>query len=228
MKITQREKDIWRAALTLSHNLCVQHSNRLNADDESLGAVEAAGVCAQRILQWLKPTDDQLTEMFNEAGVTDQDPMETPKTIEITMTDAEALELRTNLLARIDKLWEHMKQMVRICDKLGRATPDPALQLMQTEFTGDKVWLQHGDLLGIYLRLSSRMYQALACSESLQSGLVNHLEAARSSVHAAWVVVESLAQQQLEQGSSPLPAEPAMQDAKQEVVAPPSPQQQGD
>lgn len=67
--ITQRDRAIWRAALTLAHNLCVQDSNRINDDDGSLEVVHALSDEAKRIRGWLEPSDDSLAAMFEEAGV---------------------------------------------------------------------------------------------------------------------------------------------------------------
>lgn len=64
-----RDKAVWRAALTLAHNLCVQSSDRLNDDDGPLEVVDALTGEAKRIRGWLEPTDEQLIEMFTEAGV---------------------------------------------------------------------------------------------------------------------------------------------------------------
>lgn len=67
--LSDRDRAIWRAALTLAHNMCVQTSNRVNDDDGSLEVVHALSDEAKRIKGWLEPTDDQLLEMFAEAGV---------------------------------------------------------------------------------------------------------------------------------------------------------------
>lgn len=66
---SERDKAIWRAALTLAHNMCVQTSNRINDDDGSLEVVHALSDEAKRIRGWMEPTDEQLVEMFTEAGV---------------------------------------------------------------------------------------------------------------------------------------------------------------
>lgn len=68
-KITQRERDIWRAAITLANNICARRSDDCNADDGPLDRVHEAADCAGAIRSWIEPTDDQLAEMFNEAGV---------------------------------------------------------------------------------------------------------------------------------------------------------------
>ena len=68
-EITQRERDIWRAAITLAHNICIQHSDDINSDDGSLEEMRTAEACAQYIVNWIKPDDDSLQEMFIEAGV---------------------------------------------------------------------------------------------------------------------------------------------------------------
>ena len=65
--ITEREKHIWRAALTLAHNLVVQTSNSINDDDGPLEVVNALTNEAKRIRGWLEPTEEQLAEMFEEA-----------------------------------------------------------------------------------------------------------------------------------------------------------------
>lgn len=68
-KITQRERDIWRAAITLANNICIQRSNDLNDDDCSTEQVREAAECGNRIRNWIAPTDEQLAEMFDDAGV---------------------------------------------------------------------------------------------------------------------------------------------------------------
>ncbi len=69
-KITQRERDIWRAAITLANNICVKRSDDINADDGPLAAVHELADCAGAIRGWIEPADEQLAEMFDEAGVT--------------------------------------------------------------------------------------------------------------------------------------------------------------
>ena len=67
--VSYRDKAIWRAALTLAHNLCVQTSNRINDNDGPLEIVHALSDEARRIRGWMEPTYEQLSEMFEEAGV---------------------------------------------------------------------------------------------------------------------------------------------------------------
>lgn len=62
-------RGVWRAALTLANNLCVQESDRENERDGDPEHIHAAGNCARRIRDWLNPTDEQLAEMLREAGV---------------------------------------------------------------------------------------------------------------------------------------------------------------
>lgn len=69
--LTKRERGIWRAAITLAHNICVQQGNAINRDDGGSEAIDAATGCAQRIAGWIEPDDAQLAEMFAEAGVPD-------------------------------------------------------------------------------------------------------------------------------------------------------------
>jgi hypothetical protein len=69
MIITQRDRDIWRAAITLANNLCVQESDRERDNDGPCAAIVASSDCAKRIREWVTPTDQQLVEMFSEAGV---------------------------------------------------------------------------------------------------------------------------------------------------------------
>ncbi len=67
--ITERDRALWKAALTLAHNLCIQTSNRINDDDGPLEVVHALSGEARRIKGWMNPEDDQLVEMLKEAGV---------------------------------------------------------------------------------------------------------------------------------------------------------------
>lgn len=70
-RITKREKGIWRVAMTLARNLCVQDSDRYNTDDRTTEA-HVANECAQRVLGWAEPTDEQLAELLSEAGIAPQ------------------------------------------------------------------------------------------------------------------------------------------------------------
>lgn len=58
--------DVWRTALTLANNLCVQISDRHNGDDETREA-DAASECATSVRRWLDP-GDELWQMLAEAG----------------------------------------------------------------------------------------------------------------------------------------------------------------
>lgn len=58
----------WRTALTLAHNICVQDSDRINADDGPPEAMDALSEASRRIRGWIEPTDQQLIEMLREAG----------------------------------------------------------------------------------------------------------------------------------------------------------------
>lgn len=64
----ERDKGIYRMALTLAHNLCVQRSDCHNADDETDEA-RAAYQCAVLIATWLDATDAMIADMLNEAGI---------------------------------------------------------------------------------------------------------------------------------------------------------------
>lgn len=63
-----RDREVWRAALTLANNICVQESDRYNGDDAAQEA-SAAGYCARRICDWIAPPDVQLAELLEEAGI---------------------------------------------------------------------------------------------------------------------------------------------------------------
>lgn len=71
--MSDRDRAIWRAALTLANNINVQESDRINADDGPLEACHALSECCTRIRGYLEPPDEQLAEMFAEAGVPDND-----------------------------------------------------------------------------------------------------------------------------------------------------------
>ena len=68
-EISQRDRDIWRAAITLAHNLCVQRSNDLNDDDGPTDRIHESADCAAAIRGWLEPEDAALEQMFQEVGV---------------------------------------------------------------------------------------------------------------------------------------------------------------
>lgn len=77
--------EVWRVAITLANNICVQESDRINSEDGSLEAVNALSDCAKRIRGWLEPENSQLDEMLKEAGV---------KTLPPSMADELAEALR--------------------------------------------------------------------------------------------------------------------------------------
>lgn len=62
-------REAWRTALTLANNICVQESDRLNAEDAPIPAIHATAECARRVREWIDPTDEQLLDMLREAGV---------------------------------------------------------------------------------------------------------------------------------------------------------------
>lgn len=66
--VTNRDRGVWRAALTLANNICVQESDRYNGDDATQEA-SAINYCAQRIRDWIAPTDEQFAELLKEAGI---------------------------------------------------------------------------------------------------------------------------------------------------------------
>lgn len=68
-RLTERERGIWRAALTLANNICVRESDRMNADDGPSEAIHATADCAVQIRGWIDADDKQLAAMLDEAGV---------------------------------------------------------------------------------------------------------------------------------------------------------------
>ena len=74
-KISERERGIWRAALTLANNICVQESDRHNDADETREA-RTASQCAARVREYIDSDDESLALMFDEAGVPEErDPL---------------------------------------------------------------------------------------------------------------------------------------------------------
>lgn len=71
---TDRERGIWRAAITLANNICVQECDRENSNDGDTGWIDGTAECAKRIREWVDPDDDQLAEMLGEAGVVPAQP----------------------------------------------------------------------------------------------------------------------------------------------------------
>lgn len=69
-RLTDRERGIWRAALTLANNICVQESDLHNADDETSEA-DTANECAARVRAFIDADDKTLAELLAEAGVPD-------------------------------------------------------------------------------------------------------------------------------------------------------------
>lgn len=58
----------WGAAIVLAHNICIQEIDRINENDGPCEAMDAIKVCAERIKDWLAPTDEQSAEMIAEAA----------------------------------------------------------------------------------------------------------------------------------------------------------------
>lgn len=67
--VSGRDRDVWRAALTLANNLCVQESDRENDRDGDAGWSDGTAECARRIRDYLAPGEPELAEMLAEAGV---------------------------------------------------------------------------------------------------------------------------------------------------------------
>lgn len=55
--------------MTAAHNICVARSNAYNDRGGPDDRICEAADCANSIAAWVSPTDDQLAEMFKEAGV---------------------------------------------------------------------------------------------------------------------------------------------------------------
>lgn len=68
-RISDRDKAIWRAALTLANNVCVQESDRARDDDGDTGWINGTAECARRIRGYVDPGDSHLADMFAEADV---------------------------------------------------------------------------------------------------------------------------------------------------------------
>ena len=64
-----RDAAVWRAALTLANNICVQESDRYNDNDETREC-NATAECAKRIREYLTPDDELLRELLTESRVT--------------------------------------------------------------------------------------------------------------------------------------------------------------
>lgn len=60
--------EVWRTAITLANNICVQVSDRLNADD---GDTAGASQCIDRIRPYVNISDEMLAEMLAESGATE-------------------------------------------------------------------------------------------------------------------------------------------------------------
>lgn len=73
-QISARDRAIWRAGMTLAHNLCVQESDQLNDADGPMDAINAANDCARRIREFVEPETEQLAAMFAEADVPETTP----------------------------------------------------------------------------------------------------------------------------------------------------------
>ena len=67
-KLTTRERWIWRVALTLANNICVQKSDRLNADD-CVEEAQTAANCATAIRDMINTDDEHIGQMLREAGM---------------------------------------------------------------------------------------------------------------------------------------------------------------
>ena len=61
--ITERDRAVWRAAITLANNVCVQISDRANADDGPTEVISAASDCANRIRAFIEIDEDIAAEL---------------------------------------------------------------------------------------------------------------------------------------------------------------------
>ncbi len=59
-EITQRDRDVWRAAITLAHDLCIMRNDEHNESDQT------AIHCAHDIADWFNPDDDRLAKIISE------------------------------------------------------------------------------------------------------------------------------------------------------------------
>jgi hypothetical protein len=66
--MSERDKLIWQTALTLANNICVQISDRYNADDDIENA-DASNHCAKSIVAWMNINEDALSKILSEAGI---------------------------------------------------------------------------------------------------------------------------------------------------------------
>lgn len=71
---SDRERGIWRAAITLANNICVQESDDHNADDQ-IRECNATAHCAKRIREYVEPEDEMLDELLREAHVPPPSPV---------------------------------------------------------------------------------------------------------------------------------------------------------
>lgn len=67
--VSPRAHAIWRAAITLAHNMCARESNRIREDDGPMDATLALDEHARNLRQWLEPSDEILRGIFEEASV---------------------------------------------------------------------------------------------------------------------------------------------------------------
>jgi hypothetical protein len=56
------EVEVWQRAIILSHNLCVQISDRYNDDDQTMES-KIAHECALKIKEWLDLTKEQIENL---------------------------------------------------------------------------------------------------------------------------------------------------------------------
>lgn len=67
--ISQRDRAVYRVAMTLAHNICVDESNRVNADDGPLDVVHALSAVAGVMRKLLEPSEADLLQMLAEADL---------------------------------------------------------------------------------------------------------------------------------------------------------------
>lgn len=61
--ITERDRAVWRAAITLANNACVQISDRANAEDGPTEVISTASDCAKRIRSFIEIDEDIAMEL---------------------------------------------------------------------------------------------------------------------------------------------------------------------
>lgn len=97
--MTERDRQIWRAALTFANNICVQISDKYNADDD-IASADASSNCAKRISYWINIDDTDFSDILSDADIAEQNLKQEALTLAENMLN-DAVEYDSDKLAQL-------------------------------------------------------------------------------------------------------------------------------